>query len=150
MTFERLEKKYVPAVANIEREAMDEPWSEKMLLDELENPFTVFLAGIEGGELLSYAAFRYTLDEGDILNVAVRGDHRAQGLGKETLSALLNEAKRLGVRKLTLEVREDNIPAIRLYTSFGFRREGIRKKYYQNSFDAILMTLELGEEKDKK
>ena len=46
-------------------------------------------------------------------------------------------------KHITLEVKSTNIPAIRMYEGFGFRVEGVRKRYYNNMFDALVMWLDL-------
>ncbi len=149
MRFERLKSKYIPEVAAIEREAMAEPWSENMIASELENPNSTIVVGIEGERVICYGGFRRTLDEADILNIAVIKDLRGQGIGKGLMARLISEAMACGVRVLTLEVSEQNTAAIALYAGFGFERAGVRKRYYNNSFDALIMRLKLGEGVDK-
>lgn len=145
MTFEPLTSAHIPEVAAIEREAMAEPWSENMLRAELDSQNSHILVGIEDGKTVCYGGFRQALDEADILNVAVLASMRRKGLGREMMSRLIREAMTLGVRRLTLEVSEDNAPAIALYRSFGFERVGVRKRYYLDRFDALIMRLELPE-----
>ena len=149
MRFERLDSRYIPEVAAIEREAMAEPWSENMLLSELENPSSTIIVGVEGGKVICYGGFRRTLDEADILNIAVIKEMRGQGIGGKLLARLISEAKSCGVNTLTLEVSEQNTAAIALYTRCGFEKVGVRKRYYMNSFDALIMRLKLGEGGDK-
>ena len=56
------------------------------------------------------------------------------------LNFLIDEAKSKGKMCITLEVRDNNIPAIKLYKKFNFDILGRRKKYYNNVNDAIIMT----------
>ncbi len=149
MKFERLDTRYIPEVAAIEREAMAEPWSENMLLSELENPSSTMIVGVEGGKVICYGGYRRTLNEADILNVAVIKEMRGRGIGKQLMARLISEAKSCGVNTLTLEVSEQNTAAIALYMGFGFEKAGVRKRYYMNSFDALIMRLKLGEGVDK-
>lgn len=145
MTFELMKACHIPDIAAIEREAMAEPWSENMLAAELENPSSCVIVGVLDGRVVCYGGFRQALDEADILNVAVRKDLRGQGIGKRLMAALLDEAKRRGIRRLTLEVSEKNVAATALYSGYGFKRVGVRKRYYENRFDALIMRLELEE-----
>lgn len=145
MIFEEMKTSHIPDVAAIEREAMAEPWSEAMLAAELENPSSCVIVGASDGRAICYGGFRQALDEADILNVAVRADMRGQGIGKRLMTALLEEAKRRGVKRLTLEVSAENVAAIALYSGFGFEKVGVRKRYYENRFDALIMRLELEE-----
>ena len=79
------------------------------------------------------------LDEGEILDVAVRRDFRGQGVGGMLLARAITDLKARGGRTLSLEVRVSNASAIALYRRFGFVETGLRKRYYENGEDAILM-----------
>ena len=59
------------------------------------------------------------------------------------LEELINIAKERKLKDITLEVNVNNIPAINLYKKYNFKEVGIRKKYYNNTDDAIIMTLVL-------
>ena len=124
---------HLDEVAELERVCFPDPWSRNMLKEELENDL---------------AAFLVVLDEGYILNVAVRPDCRRQGVAGQLLNVFLNFAKGNQLAFLTLEVRASNYPAIALYGSRGFRGVGRRKNYYEHPReDAVIMTLDLtGEE----
>lgn len=74
------------------------------------------------------------------MNIAVRKGFRKKGIGSELLNFLIDEAKSKEKMCITLEVRDDNIPAIELYKKFDFEILGRRKKYYNNTSDAIIMT----------
>ena len=72
--------------------------------------------------------------------------HRRRGIGNALLGAAVGWARRAGVAKLELHVFPWNEPAIRLYESFGFKREGLRRGHYRRDkeyVDAILMAYRL-------
>jgi RimJ/RimL family protein N-acetyltransferase len=76
------------------------------------------------------------------LGLMVALSHRRQGIGRALLDQAVAWARESGVRKLELHVFPWNQPAIGLYESFGFEREGYRKAHYQRSgedVDAVLM-----------
>ncbi len=150
MKFGYLTTALIPQVAAIERECMDEPWSENMLASELNDASSRVIVGVDGDRVICYGGFRRSADEADILNVAVVKDLRGKGIGKQLFERLIDEAKMCGVKKLTLEVEEQNAPAIALYSRFGFEKVGVRKRYYKNRFDALIMRLELEEGLDSK
>jgi ribosomal-protein-alanine N-acetyltransferase len=82
------------------------------------------------------------LDEGYISNVAVAPMYRGQGIGSGLIRELIERARKRGASFLTLEVRQSNIPARRLYEKFGFCDVGCRRNYYDKPIeDAINMTL---------
>lgn len=79
---------------------------------------------------------------GDIVNVAVAKSLRRRGIARDMLNAIINDAKRLFLSTLMLEVRESNVSARSLYRSMGFEEVGVRKNYYSNPREnAILMNL---------
>ena len=72
--------------------------------------------------------------------IAVAPATQRAGLGTRLLTTLLTEAETRGCRRVDLEVRADNTPAIALYERHGFTRIGVRRRYYQPSgTDAIVM-----------
>lgn len=128
-------------MAEIEREAFETPWTENMFIPEVEDPNAYYVVGVRGEEVVCYGGFHKVLDEAHITNIAVKSTERGKGIGRFLMSELIARAKMAGVNRMTLEVRDGNVPAIRLYESFGFKVEGVRKKYYDNKFDALIMWL---------
>ena len=141
MRFEPLRYEHLRQMTQIEQEAFDQPWSERMFIPEVEDENAYYLVGVRGDEVICYGGFHKVLDEAHITNIAVRADSRGRGIGTLLMSELISRARMLGVKYMTLEVRDNNEPAIRLYQSFGFKVEGVRKKYYNNVRDALIMWL---------
>ena len=80
------------------------------------------------------------------LGLMVAATHRRRGVGRALLDQAVAWAESAGVRKLELHVFPWNEPAIALYDSFGFEREGLRKGHYLRDgapVDAILMAFQL-------
>ena len=143
MRFVRLEFKHLSQMAEIEREAFETPWTENMFIPEVEDPNAYYVVGVRGEEVICYGGFHKVLDEAHITNIAVKSTERGKGIGRFLMSELIARAKMADIAHMTLEVRDGNIPAIKLYESFGFKVEGVRKKYYDNKFDALIMWLTL-------
>ena len=139
MRFEPLRYEHLRQMAQIEQEAFDQPWSERMFIPEVEDENAYYLVGVRGDEVVCYGGFHKVLDEAHSTNIAVRADSRGRGIGTLLMSELISRARMLGVKYMTLEVRDNNENAIKLYKSFGFTVEGIRKKYYNNVHDALIM-----------
>lgn len=74
------------------------------------------------------------------MNIVVKKNKRNLGIGSQLLEEILQLAQKLNVKTITLEVNEKNEPAIKLYQKYGFEKIGLRKKYYNNQDDAIIMT----------
>ena len=83
-------------------------------------------------------------------NIAVREDRRGNGIGKELMRDMTYTASLNSLEGLTLEVRASNAPARGLYESFGFEVGGVRKRFYQNTEDAIIYWLNVGGNGDFK
>ncbi len=130
-------------VLEIERRSFPEPWTRGMFLHELKVPFstTVLMrADDPPHELVGYVCHWLVGDEMQILNVAVRPERRQHGLGRALVQLVLDEARRAGVRVVTLEVQRSNAAAIALYRALGFVETGTRRNYYGSGEDALLMS----------
>ena len=80
------------------------------------------------------------VDEAHVTTVAVRRAFRGRGLGKVLMLAMMDLARDLGARMVTLEVRKSNAIAIKMYEELGFRQKGVRPRYYtDNGEDALIM-----------
>ncbi len=95
----------------------------------------------QNNKLVGFIGIRTIFDDVDIMNIVVRTDKRGIGIASNMLSYIIRKNEN---KKINLEVNEHNISAIKLYQKFGFKVEGMRKKYYNKTEDAILMTLNLG------
>ena len=90
--------------------------------------------------VVGYAGLWLMVDEAHITTVAVRRDFRGRGLGKVLMLAMMDLARDLGARMVTLEVRKSNAIAIKMYEELGFRQKGMRPRYYtDNGEDALIM-----------
>lgn len=123
-----MEEKDLDQVMNIERMHHYSPWSRQQFLSCLENDIVWVLTDEE--EILGYIVFKIILDEMDLLNIVVAQSHQGKGLGRQLLTALFDEAKKLKRPTVFLEVRRSNTAAIYLYESCNFRQVGLRKNYY--------------------
>lgn len=118
----------------------DNFWSYNVLKQELENESTTYVIAKEHGDVVGFAGISICIDEATLNNIVVKKSCRGCGIGGELLEALIEVCGDLNVKELTLEVDVTNEYAIRLYKKFGFKNLGIRKKYYNNSRDAYIMT----------
>lgn len=88
---------------------------------------------VDGGELIGFLALRPTAGgEAEVLNLAVEPARRRQGVAKRMLARAIEGR----FEELYLEVRESNAAALQLYESAGFRRVGVRPKYYERPHEA--------------
>ncbi|MDR1546800.1 MAG: ribosomal protein S18-alanine N-acetyltransferase [Deltaproteobacteria bacterium] len=130
-------------VLEIERLCFSQPWTLDNFLAEFERPYAVIL-GLYQDRRLTAQCFSWLLPpEGYLLSLAVRPDLQGRGLARRLLESWLTLCRRADVVSMRLEASAVNVPALRLYRSLGFRRTGLRRRYYADGTDAVLMTLDL-------
>ena len=141
--FAEMQPRHVPQVAALEKICFADPWSEKSVASELENPLSYWLVAMDGEELVGYVGSQTVLGETDMMNVAVSPDYRRQGIAEGLILALIADLKDRESHCLTLEVRDSNDSARALYEKLGFSEIGRRKNYYRNpKEDALILRKE--------
>ena len=141
ITIVPMEARHVERLAEIETECFSMPWSFESLAEELDNPLAVFLVAEYDGEISGYIGMTQVIDEGYIANLAVTEAMRRRGVATALLEHLVEHAKENELSFITLEVRESNAAARRLYESFNFEPAGVRKDFYVDpAEDAVIMT----------
>ena len=125
----------------IERRSFQTPWSLAMFVLELSKPSGICLAAVQDESLIGYLVCSRYADVWHLMNIAVHPDTRRQGIARNLLERLFDEAG--ADARYTLEVRTSNHGAIAMYERFGFRKAGHRRRYYHdNGEDALIMWLE--------
>jgi len=135
-----METKHLLQILDFEKECFTIPWSKNMFLDELQNDLARYMVISYSGKIAGYGGMWIILDEAHITNIAIDPKHQKHGLGSQLLMHMIKQAEAEGAKQMTLEVRESNLAALKLYRKFGFIECGIRKKYYEdNQEDALIM-----------
>ncbi len=125
-------------VMEIERQVFIDPWSRKSYEFEIgENQYSLPLVLEHAGKVVGYAVVWQVYEEFHIASLAIAPAQQGRGWGKYLLEVLLKLADNADYA--LLEVRPSNTRAIRMYEQFGFTRLGVRKRYYQNGEDALVM-----------
>jgi len=133
----------IDAIHEIETACFKTPWSKESFRHEIEeNQCARYVVVREDGRAIAYAGVWFILDEGHITNIAVHPERRGMGYGEMVTKAMIQLAADSGMSVMTLEVRRSNTIAQNLYHKFGFIDVGYRKRYYENSEDALIMFLE--------
>lgn len=123
-----------------EKQMFPDRWTYNQLASSfLSDKFKGFLIEADDGEIVGTVALNFGLDEADLVNVLVAARIRKTGLGSMLMQTALDECEKIELKRLFLEVRESNIPAIKLYEKFGFEKISQRKKYYKDGETAIIM-----------
>lgn len=133
----------VAAIEALEAVSFPEPWSRRLLAEELRYAHALVLVAEKAGAVVGFATFRRVADESELLRVAVSPSARNRGVARRLVAAGLDELRRRGVTRCHLEVRPANTPARALYRRLGFQETGRRKGYYADGSDALLLCREL-------
>ena len=146
--FETLTPDWLDAVLQVEQQAYAHPWTRLNFDDSLAAGYQVQLL-LAGDTLLGYFVAMKGVDEVHLLNITVAPDYQRQGWAQVLLDALTLWARGQGAQWLWLEVRAGNVRALEVYEAQGYRRVGLRKKYYpavQGQREAaVVMSLRLGQ-----
>ena len=132
------------AVAEMEQQIFSDSWSEKSVLETVQQKQSVCFAAEKAGHLLGYLLAYHAADEAEIARIAVQKEARRQGAAGKLMQALEHYCEEHKMEKLLLDVRESNEAARSFYTKNGFVEDGIRQGFYVNpSEDAVLMSRQL-------
>ena len=128
-------------VVEVESESFTNPWTREMYASELRDGSVCRILVVRTHEhpVVGFCAFWLVCDEIHINNLAIRPGLRGRGLGTALVCEVLAQAQVLGARRATLEVRESNTAALRLYRRLGFCHSGTRRSYYTNPVEDALI-----------
>jgi ribosomal-protein-alanine acetyltransferase len=134
-----------PRIVELARAALPDPWSDESFRAELDRPggrIWVARASDQAGAQPAGFLIAYRIKgELHVLSLAVQPESRRLGIGRVLVRAALQEAWSADLDVAHLEVNASNDAAIALYESVGFEAVGIRRRYYRDGEDAVLMTL---------
>jgi ribosomal-protein-alanine N-acetyltransferase len=138
----------VPAVDALEQRLfLSDAWPLHMFLSELSQPETRrYLVAESGGDIVGYAGLMCIEPVADVQTIAVVPEFEGRGIGSALLTRLIEEARLRGAADVLLEVRADNPRAQQLYVRFGFEQIHVRRRYYRDGVDALIMRLQLAPE----
>ena len=121
----------------------DNLWNYEIFKEELANNNSSYLVLRYDNKIVCYGGIKIVIDEADVMDIVTKKDMRGNGFARILLNDLINLARKKKCTKVNLEVNSNNTNALHLYETIRFKQVGLRKKYYNNTDDAILMTLEL-------
>lgn len=134
-----MEEKDLEQVIAIEQSIFSMPWSMEDFKKSQNDTHNIYVVVDKESEILGYCGLWSVLDEGQITNVAVKEEARGCGLGYEMMKKLIGIGEERGLTSFTLEVRESNAPARKLYERLGFENAGIRPNFYDKPKENALI-----------
>ncbi|MCW3101021.1 MAG: ribosomal-protein-alanine acetyltransferase [Chthonomonadaceae bacterium] len=140
VSIEPMRAEVMEAVLYIDRLSFPVPWMPTAFTTLLSNRSASYLVARSDAQVVGFGGAWVIRDEAHITTLAVHPQHRGHRIGERLLLALLEEGIRRRATRATLEVRQNNRVARKLYQKFGFYEASIRKNYYtDNGENAIVM-----------
>ncbi len=131
--------KDVDDLVSLEQECFKSPLSYDFLKQEIEkNPLSNYLCFEKNGVVIGYIGLWLT-DIGTILNLCVKEEYRRNNIASKLMDETIKVFKENNINEISLDVRVSNEKALSLYKKYNFKQVLIRKNYYENKEDAIVM-----------
>ena len=144
MKINRMEQSDLEQIKNCLTTDFDEFWTYDVLKDELSSSNSRYIvAKTSNNIIVGFAGIKIILDEAEIMNIVTKKSMRGKGIASLMLDNIISNCKNNNIKTINLEVNCQNTIAINLYKKYNFKEVGLRKKYYNNTYDAILMSLTL-------
>jgi ribosomal-protein-alanine N-acetyltransferase len=137
------EKAHINAVVNLGKDCFSDCWTESQFLSAMDSERLIGFCLFDGERLIGFISLSKNYDDCDLDLVAVSPEYRRQGFAKLLIEKALDCAKELSLNAVFLEVRESNACAIGLYKKFAFNEIAVRKKYYPDGENAVVMKKEI-------
>lgn len=137
-----LSKSDVDKIVELNGSGFSDGWSRESLLKAFDGG-RLFVIGAVKERLVGVVYCSYTQFDGDIEGICVHPDYRRQGIAKTLMEEAEKQFILNGAEKIFLEVRKSNAGAINLYLGAGYSKISVRKNYYADGEDAVVMAKEL-------
>lgn len=109
--------------------------SKKQVKEDLEqNPFGKYIINIKNDQIVGYLYYSDIYERAEINQIEVQKENRNCKIGTEMMDFFTKTVE----KEISLEVKKNNIAALKLYKKFGFEEKAIRRNYY-HGIDGILM-----------
>ena len=129
----------INSILNIEKTSYEKPyWNESLLISSFNNRRTdsIWIFEVKN-KIIGFLIEQRCQNEVNILNVAVEKKYRNNGVGKKIVRQYLSKLPNNSI--VFLEVNINNFIARKIYTALNFKEFDLRKNYYNNSEDALIM-----------
>ena len=140
---ERLSIENLSEILELYKDNFADGWTESMLKSAFLSGRFLCFAKREDGKLIGVITLSVTQFDADIEGIVVHKEFRKKGYAENLLHYAENHLRQNKIQKIFLEVRKSNTPAKNLYLKNGYKEISIRKKYYSDGEDALILAKEL-------
>lgn len=123
----------VPDVLDIEQESFDSPWSEADFIRCLKQRNCMGMVAEHAERVVGFMVYEVHKTRLHILNFAVAADVRRRGVGRQMIDKLVGKFSSQRRTRISLEVRETNLPAQVFFRETGFRATTVLREFYADS-----------------
>lgn len=138
-----LEKEHILEVVSLEERHLEETLGFEMLQAELHNKYAYFYVALDNEIVIGYIGAWIIEGTTDMINFVVDERYQHQGIGQALMKKIIEDSINNNSKEILLEVRDKNIQAIKFYQLQGFKEIAIRKEYYKNKDNALILRKEL-------
>ncbi len=131
-------------IAELEAESFVNQWSRLQLKEAISSGYSFYVISNQD-KIMGYIIWMESGNTADLLRIAVCSENQASGLATFLVNFMINNLRDKSFQEVILEVRQSNLPAIKLYEKIGFKKITIRKKYYGDE-DGVIYLLKLNKE----
>ena len=142
IVIEPMRRRHIRDVLVIEHQVYPKPWTPGIFQSELDLVKAgqrYYVVAKDHFALVGYSGLLFVDSDAHVTNIAVDPEWQRRGIATELLLELCWKARERECQGLSLEGRVSNTSAQALYARFGFVPAGVRRKYYENVEDAIVM-----------
>ena len=140
---QKLKKEHILSVVDIEERHLEETLGFEMLQSELHNKYAHFYVALDDELVIGYIGAWIIEGTTDMINFVVDSKYQHKGIGQLLMKEIINQSISENSKEILLEVREKNNQAINFYLLQGFKQIAIRKEYYKNKDNALILRKEL-------
>lgn len=128
-----------PALCAIDSADNPSPWKPEHFQAALNSAHDTVLLYEANGQTAAFIVWQHIADEIELHLIATAPQHRRKGLARLLLQAMFQAAAQRQAKRILLEVRAGNAAAQSLYRNCGFVQTALRRGYYRNLEDAVIM-----------
>jgi ribosomal-protein-alanine N-acetyltransferase len=137
----------MPEVIQTEQESFEFAWTEEDFLRCLRQRNCIGMVAEQGERVVGFMIYELHKSKLHILNFAVNPVGRRNGVGQQMVSKLVSKLSSHRRTRITLEVRETNLPAQLFFKAQGFKAVKVQRSFYEDSGeDAFLMQFRLADD----
>ena len=129
----------LPKITKLYSADFPDGWTAEMLASAFNGGRFFALGMMDNDWLVAVITVTVGYDGADLEGIVVAKEYRGKGFAKNLIFAVEERLKEDEKNRILLEVREGNVPAISLYESVGFKKISVRKKYYSDGENALVM-----------